>query len=199
MNAGLTDRAGAVRRSSTAATATRSPCSARIGDDRGPHLPARRRAASRCSPRDGGRARPAASRSHPAGLFAGASPAPCPIGCASNGPARRRRPRTPTASACCSASSTCICSPKAGTSSSASCSARMRWRWKASPACASRVWAPNARRVSRRRRLQRLGRPAPPDAAARRGRRLGILHPALCAGATLQVRAARRPMARCCR
>ena len=37
------------------------------------------------------------------------------------------------------------------------------------------VWAPNAQRVSRGRRLQRLGRPPPPDAQARRQRRVGDL------------------------
>ena len=42
------------------------------------------------------------------------------------------------------------------------------------------------------RRLQRLGRPAQPDAAARRGRRLGDLHPRARRGGGLQVRAARR-------
>ena len=42
------------------------------------------------------------------------------------------------------------------------------------------------------RRLQRLGRAAQPDAAARRGRRLGDLHPRARRGGGLQVRAARR-------
>ena len=51
----------------------------------------------------------------------------------------------------------------------------------------------------RRRRLQRLGRPPPPDAQAHRGRHLGALRPRRRARRALQVRAARRRAARCCR
>jgi 1,4-alpha-glucan branching enzyme len=54
------------------------------------------------------------------------------------------------------------------------------------------VWAPNASARQRGRRLQPLGRPAPPDAAAPRVRRVGAV-PARRAGRrALQVRAARR-------
>ena len=54
------------------------------------------------------------------------------------------------------------------------------------------VWAPNARARLGGRRLQCLGRAAPPDAAALSGRRLGAFHPAPRRRRALQVRD-RRP------
>ncbi len=53
------------------------------------------------------------------------------------------------------------------------------------------VWAPNARRVSRGRRVQPLGRPPPPDAAAPGAGRLGAVRPRPRRRHALQVRAAR--------
>ena len=50
------------------------------------------------------------------------------------------------------------------------------------------VWAPERRARQRGRRLQRVGRPRPPDAAARAGRRLGDLHPGSAGRRALQVR-----------
>ena len=50
------------------------------------------------------------------------------------------------------------------------------------------VWAPNARKVQRRRRLQRLGRPSAPDALPLRMRRLGNFLPGVGRRRRLQVR-----------
>ena len=50
------------------------------------------------------------------------------------------------------------------------------------------VWAPNAYRVSRDRRFQQLGQPRPCDAASRRQRHLGIVHPRHSAGRDLSLR-----------
>ena len=66
---------------------------------------------------------------------------------------------------------------RAGTSSSTSGSARTSASSTASTGTAFAVWAPNARSVARRRRLQLLGRAPAPDALARRVRHLGAVRP----------------------
>ena len=70
---------------------------------------------------------------------------------------------------------------------------------RAWPARSFAVWAPNAIARQRGRRLQPLGRPPPPDAAAPRMRRLGDLPARRRRRRALQVRAARRATASCCR
>ena len=73
-------------------------------------------------------------------------------------------------------------------------------RWTASPASAFAVWAPNARRVSRGGRLQQLGRPAPPDAAAPRVRRVGDVRARRGAGRRCtSTRCSTRRRPACCR
>ena len=63
-----------------------------------------------------------------------------------------------------------------------------RARSTASPGVAFAVWAPSARSVSRRRRLQLLGRAPAPDALARRVGHLGAVRPRRGRGLALQVR-----------
>ena len=55
------------------------------------------------------------------------------------------------------------------------------------------VWAPERVAGQRRRRVQQLGRPPPPDAQARRGGLVGAVHPRRRARHALQVRAGGRP------
>ena len=115
---------------------------------------------------------------------------------------RRRRPgrrTTPTASRRCSASSTSICWRRAAIAASTSGSARIPCSIEGVDGVAFAVWAPNAQPRQRGRRLQRLGRPPPPDAQARRGRRLGALRPRRRPTARSTSTSCSAPTARCCR
>ena len=73
-----------------------------------------------------------------------------------------------TATAACSPISICTCSAKARITARSRSSARTGSRSGRPTGVHFAVWAPNADRVSVDRRLQRLGRPRAPDAAARR-------------------------------
>ena len=110
--------------------------------------------------------------------------------CSSRGPTASSTSRTtPTGSRRRSARSTCTWSTRAATSSCGPCSARTAARVR-------RADGRRARRVvrgvgaagqgrARHRRLQRLGRPHPPDAAARRLRGVGAVRARASASATI--------------
>ena len=140
--------------------------------------PGGRRGRRRASP-DG---KPASTleQVHPGGVFEGrVEGAKLPLALPARGRLRRRRhvhDRRPVPRSCRrSASSTCTWSARAATRSSRSASARTCASSTASRGTAFAVWAPAARAVSRRRRLQLLGRPPAPDALARLVRHLGAV------------------------
>jgi hypothetical protein len=98
---------------------------------------------------------------------------------------------TPTASARCWASWTPGCWPKARTCGRSN-AGRHAAQVEGVAGTGFAVWAPNALAGQRGRRLQHLGRPPPPDAAAPRVRRVGDLPARRGRRRALQVRAARR-------
>ena len=107
-------------------------------------------------------------------------------------PATPSRSATRTRSCRRSASSTSTSPARAGTRSSTAGSARTSA--SVDGVAGRRLRGLGAERAlgQRRRRLQRLGRPPPPDALARRVRDLGALRPRRRAGRALQVRDPRR-------
>jgi hypothetical protein len=169
--------------SARAATATRSRCSARTRDADGgwaARCPARRGSASTSvEPRARGRS----SCRHRRRLLRRPQRRATPTtGCACAWPTAALAARRPYRFGPCSARWTSGCSARARTCGPTRSWARRRARWTASTARPSRSGR-RTRARQRRRRLQPLGRPPPPDAAAPRMRRLGDLPARRRAGA----------------
>ena len=106
---------------------------------------------------------------------------------------RSRRPlgsrsTIPTGTAACSPISTCTCWAKARTTASFEKLGAHRIDHRRDGGRALRGLGAERRARQPDRRLQRLGRPRPPDAAARAGRRLGDLHPRSRRRREIQVR-----------
>ena len=142
------------------------------------------------------------SAAHDAGFFEGPLTRPQAPAAAVPRPQRRRRMvgrPTPTPSARCSGPMDDYSSARAPTCGSSTSWARTRSSHEGADGVHFAVWAPNAAPGLGGRRLQRLGRPPPPDAAAPRHRHLGDLRPRRRPRARSTSTSSSAPTARCCR